>query len=102
MAIDIVESLLLCVDSVHDNEDLRWSDEVTHDALEISRALADFEFIISLVVLKNTLSFTRAFGKNLQEQATDIYSAANNLTAVLHSLNEVSENIDVYHEFWFE
>lgn len=102
MAIDIVESLLLCVDSVHDNEDLRWSDEVTHDALEISKALADFEFIISLVVLKNTLSFTRAFGKNLQEQATDIYSAANNLTAVLHSLNEVSENIDVYHEFWFE
>ncbi|XP_067113087.1 THAP domain containing 12a [Osmerus mordax] len=102
VAVDIIESLLLCVDSVHDNEDMRWSDEVTHNALEISTALADFEFIIALVVLKNTLSFTRAFGKNLQGQATDTYFAANNLTAVLHSLNEVSDNIDVYHEFWFE
>lgn len=102
LAVDVIESLLLCVDSVHDNEDLRWSDEVTHSALEISKALADFEFIISLVVLKNTLSFTRAFGKNLQGQGTDIYSAANNLPAVLHSLNEVSDNIDVYNEFWFE
>lgn len=28
--------------------------------------------------------------------------AASSLTAVLHSLNEVMENIEVYHEFSFE
>ncbi|XP_038861403.1 52 kDa repressor of the inhibitor of the protein kinase-like [Salvelinus namaycush] len=102
VAVDVLESLLLCMDSVHDNEDLRWSDQVTNDALEISEALADFEFVATLVVLKNTLSFTRAFGKNLQGPTMDVYFAANSLTAVLHSLNEVSDNIDVYHEFWFE
>ncbi|XP_010868985.2 THAP domain containing 12a [Esox lucius] len=102
VAVDFLESLLLCMDSVHDNEDLRWSDQITHDALEISEALADFEFVATLVVLKNTLSFTRAFGKNLQGPLMDVYFAANSLTAVLHSLNEVLENIDVYHEFWFE
>ncbi|XP_029925078.1 THAP domain containing 12a isoform X2 [Myripristis murdjan] len=102
VAVDILESLLLCVDSVHDNEDMRWSDHVTHEALELSKALADFEFVMALVVLKNTLSLTRAFGKNVQGSAADAHLAANSLKAVLHCLTEVSDNIDVYHEFWHD
>ncbi|XP_076833487.1 THAP domain containing 12b isoform X2 [Brachyhypopomus gauderio] len=102
MAVDLVEPLLLCMDSVHDNEDLKWSDQITNDAYTISEALADFEFVVTLVVLKNALSFTRAFGKNLQGETLDVFFAANSLTAVLHSLHEVIDNIEVYHEFWFE
>lgn len=102
VAVDIIESILLCVDSVHDNEDMRWSDQVTHDALEISKALADFEFVMALTVLKNIMSLTQAFGKKLQSKATDVYMAANSLQAVLLSLAEVSDNIDVYHEFWYD
>ncbi|XP_018548120.1 THAP domain containing 12a isoform X2 [Lates calcarifer] len=100
VAVDILEALLLCVDSVHDNEDMRWNDQVTHDALEISKALADFEFVMALVVLKNAMTLTRAFGKNVQGKAPDVHFAATSLKAVLHSLKEVSDNIDVYHEFW--
>lgn len=100
VAVEILEALLLCVDSVHDNEDMRWNDQITHNALEISKALADFEFIMALVVLKNTMTLTRAFGKNVQGNATDAHFAAASLRAVLHSLKEVSDNIDVYHEFW--
>lgn len=102
MAVDLLEPLLLCMDSIHDNEDLKWSDQVTSDAYAISEALADFEFIVTLVILKNALSFTRAFGKNLQGETIDVFFAANSLTAVLHSLHEVSDNLEVYHEFWFE
>ncbi|KAK2879831.1 THAP domain containing 12a isoform X1 [Channa argus] len=100
VALEILEALLLCVDSVHDNEDMRWNDQVTHDALEISKALTDFEFVMALVVLKNVMTLTRAFGKNVQGNATDAHFAASSLKAVLHSLKEVSDNIDVYHEFW--
>ncbi|KPP63611.1 52 kDa repressor of the inhibitor of the protein kinase-like [Scleropages formosus] len=102
LAVELLESVLLCMDSVHDNEDLRWNDQVVQEAYMISQTLADFQFVVTLVVLKNTLSFTRAFGKNLQGQLMDVYFAANSLTAVLHSLNEVMDNIEVYHEFWFE
>ncbi|XP_051971502.1 52 kDa repressor of the inhibitor of the protein kinase-like isoform X1 [Xyrauchen texanus] len=102
VAVDLLESLLLCMDSVHDNEDHKWSNEVAHNAFVISEALADFEFVMTLVVLKNTLSFSRAFGKNLQGQTNEVFFASSSLTAVLHSLNEVFENIEVYHEFWFE
>ncbi|KAF7699901.1 THAP domain containing 12b [Silurus meridionalis] len=102
MAVELLEPLLLCMDSIHDNEDLKWNDQFTSDAYAISEALADFEFIVTLVVMKNALSFTRAFGKNLQGETLDVYFAASSLTAVLHSLHEVLDNIEVYHEFWFE
>lgn len=102
MAVELLEPLLLCMDSIHDNEDLKWNDQFTGDAYAISEALADFEFIVTLVVMKNALSFTRAFGKNLQGETLDVYFAASSLTAVLHSLHEVLDNIEVYHEFWFE
>ncbi|XP_031167011.1 THAP domain containing 12a [Sander lucioperca] len=97
---ELLEALLLCVDSVHDNEDMRWDDQVTHNALEISKALADFEFVMALVVLKSVLTLTQAFGKNVRGRAADAHFAAASLKAVLHSLKEVSDNIDVYHEFW--
>lgn len=100
VAVEILEALLLCLDSVHDNEDVRWSDEVTQTAYEISKALSDFEFVMSLVVLKNTLTLTRAFGKNLRGNAADLHSAAGSLKAVLHSLKEMYDHIEVYHEFW--
>ena len=102
VAVDIIESLLLCVDSVHDNEDMRWNDQVIQDALEISKALADFEFIMTLVVLKSTLSLTRAFGANLQGSAGEAHFAADNFESVLQAVLEVADNIDVYHEFWYD
>lgn len=100
VALEIIEALLLCVDSVHDNEVMRWTDQVTHSALEISKSLTDFEFIMALVVLKNVTTLTRALGNNLQGDAADLHFAATSVKGVLHSLKEVSDNIDVYHEFW--
>lgn len=102
VALEVIEALLLCVDSLHDNEDMRWSDQVTHNALEISKALTDFEFIMALLVLKNITVLTQAFGKNLQGEAAEAHLAAVSFKAVTQSLKEVSENIDVYHEFWFD
>lgn len=100
VATQILEPLLLCVDSIHDNEEMRWSDEVANAALDISKAITSFEFVMALVVLKNTLALTRALGTHMRGQASDRHFAASSLDAVLHSLKEVSDNIDVYHEFW--
>ncbi|XP_013863381.1 THAP domain containing 12a [Austrofundulus limnaeus] len=102
VALEVLEALLLCVDSLHDNEDMRWSDQVAHNALEISKALTDFEFIMALLVLKNVTVLTQAFGKNLQGEAAEAHLAAVSFKAVTLALKEVSDNIDVYHEFWFD
>lgn len=99
---EIYESLLVWLDSVNDNEDVRWSDQVAQEAMVISKALTDFEFLMTLIVLKNITALTKAFGKNMLGDAADISCAANSLPAVLLSIKEVVDNIDVYHEFWYE
>nr|XP_046245322.1 THAP domain containing 12b isoform X2 [Scatophagus argus] len=100
--LDMLPPLLLCMDSVWDNSDGKFAEAVAADAYSIAETLADFETIVTVVILKNVLTFTRAFGRNLQAETLDVFFAANSLTAVLHSLNEVNDNIDVYHEFWYE
>ncbi|KAM3875135.1 THAP domain containing 12b [Diretmus argenteus] len=102
LLLDMLESLVICLDSIRENENGMFTDAVAADAYAITETLTNFEIIVTIVVLKNALSFTRAFGRNLQGETLDVFFAANSLTAVLHSLNEVIDNIDVYHEFWFE
>lgn len=100
--VTLLHSLVLCLDRVASDNSFRWNSRITSHAFVLSSALTDFDFVVTVVILKNALSFTRAFGKNLQGLTSDVFSAANSLTAVLHALNEVMENIEVYHEFWFE
>lgn len=100
LLLDLLPPLLLCMDNVRESG--HFTDAVRSDAYTIGEILSDFEFIVTAVILKNVLTFTRAFGRNLQGETLDVFFAVNSLTAVLHSLNEVNENIDVYHEFWYE
>uniref|UniRef100_A0AAQ6IVC3 THAP-type domain-containing protein n=1 Tax=Anabas testudineus TaxID=64144 RepID=A0AAQ6IVC3_ANATE len=100
--VDLLPPLLLCLDTIRDNDDGKFADAVASTAYSVAETLADFEIIVTIVILKNVLTFTRAFGRNLQGETLDVFFAANSLTAVLHSLNEVNDNIDVYHEFWYE
>lgn len=99
---DLYEVLVTCLDEISYDTCSRWNSEIATQASMLSSAMRDFEIIVSLMVLKNVLSYTRAFGKNLQAQASDTYAASSTLTAVLHSLNEMRDNIEVYHEFWLE
>ncbi|XP_026579270.1 52 kDa repressor of the inhibitor of the protein kinase isoform X2 [Pseudonaja textilis] len=101
IVVDLLQALVLCLDSINDAS-VAWNSSLVGQASILSMALANFDFVVTVVIIKNVLSFTRAFGKNLQGQTSDVFFAASSLTAVLHSLNEVMENIEVYHEFWFE
>ncbi|XP_057695646.1 THAP domain containing 12b isoform X1 [Corythoichthys intestinalis] len=100
--LDILPPLVSCLDNIHDNTDGTFDGAEVAAAYSLSEILADFEMVMTAVVLKSVLTFTRAFGRNLQSETMDAFCAANSLTAVMHSLNEVNDNIDVYHEFWYE
>lgn len=100
--LEILPPLLMCIETILDNAEGKFTAKVISNAYAVTETLADFEMIVTIVILKNVLTFTRAFGRNLQGETLDVFCAANSLTAVLHSLNEVNDNIDVYHEFWYE
>uniref|UniRef100_A0A2I2YND5 THAP-type domain-containing protein n=1 Tax=Gorilla gorilla gorilla TaxID=9595 RepID=A0A2I2YND5_GORGO len=80
-AFEFQQALVLCLESINSDTNIRWNN-----------CIAGRAFVLC------------TFGKNLllQEVKPDVFFAAGSLTAVLHSLNEVIENIEVYHEFWFE
>ncbi|XP_077422213.1 THAP domain containing 12b [Vanacampus margaritifer] len=100
--LDILPPLIACLDAVHRNADATFDGAAAAGAYSLAETLADFEMVMTAVVLKSVLTFTRAFGRNLQGETADAFNAANSLTAVMHSLVEVNDNIDVYHEFWYE
>lgn len=100
--LDVLPALLLCMDNIWNCDEGNFTEATKADAYSIAETLAEFEMIVTIVILKNVLTFTRAFGRNLQGETLAVFFAANSLTAVLHSLNEVNDNIDVYHEFWYE
>nr|XP_057936539.1 THAP domain containing 12b [Doryrhamphus excisus] len=100
--LDILVPLVYCMDAIHNNAEDVFDRAAIADARSLAEILADFEMVMTVIVLKNVLTFTRAFGRNLQGDTQDAFSAANSLTAVMHSLNEVNDNIDIYHEFWYE
>lgn len=100
--VDMMQSLVIFFENIRKDASPKYTSYILREASSIWYSVTDFEFVVSAVVLKNALSFTRAFGKNLQALTSDVFFASGSLTAVLHSLNEVMENIEVYHEFWFE
>lgn len=100
--VDLLQALVLCLDGINSDTNIRWNNCIAGRASVLCSAVTDFDFIMTIVVLKNVLPFTRAFGKNLQGPTSAVFLAASSLTVVLHSRNEVVENIEVYHEFWFE
>ncbi|KAM5179679.1 52 kDa repressor of the inhibitor of the protein kinase [Mantella aurantiaca] len=100
--VTLLHSLIVCLEKVACDNNYRYDAMVSSHAFILSSALTDFDSVVSIVILKNALAFTRAFGKNLQGSTSIVFSAANSVTAVLHTLNEVMDNIEVYHEFWFE
>ncbi|XP_069496149.1 52 kDa repressor of the inhibitor of the protein kinase isoform X2 [Ambystoma mexicanum] len=100
--VDLLQSLVISFEKILDEASVKWNVNMIREAHMLLSEITIFKFVVSAVVLKNALSFTRAFGKNLQGLTSDVFFASGSLTAVLHSLNEVMENIEVYHEFWFE
>ncbi|KAL0619474.1 52 kDa repressor of the inhibitor of the protein kinase [Plecturocebus cupreus] len=70
--IELLQALVLCLDGIK-----------TGRASVLCSGVTDFDFIVTVAVLKNVLSFTRAFGENVQEQTSHVLFAAGSLTAVL-------------------
>lgn len=68
------------------------------DWLRLCRLLCS---VVTTVVPEHVLSFTRTFGENIQGQTSPVFFAASHLTAMLCSLDELIERIEVYHKFWF-
>ncbi|XP_058483006.1 uncharacterized protein si:dkey-250d21.1 [Solea solea] len=99
--VQILEPLVECLEKIKINPQ-RWKSFVSEQAGALLGKLMEFDFIIAMVVLKNTSSFTRELSAGLQK---DHFSAASQLcqiSGIMASMNRVKTNMKVFHQNWFD
>uniref|UniRef100_A0A087Y9R9 Uncharacterized LOC103142119 n=2 Tax=Poecilia formosa TaxID=48698 RepID=A0A087Y9R9_POEFO len=99
--VQMLEPLSECLEKIKNNPQ-RWKLSVSEQAAVHLRKVMEFDFIISMVVLKNASSFTRELSAGIQK---DQFSAASQLcqiSGIVATLNRVKTNMKLFHQNWFD
>ncbi|XP_054611670.1 uncharacterized protein si:dkey-250d21.1 [Dunckerocampus dactyliophorus] len=99
--VQILEPLVECLEKVKSSPQ-RWKTSVSEQAGVLLNKVMKFDFIVAMVVLKNTSSFTRELSAGLQK---DHFSAAFQLcqiTGIVATLNRIKTSLKVFHQNWFD
>ena len=67
-------------------------------ANSIMKAITDFEFIITLFIMKGFLSYLNTISKTLQSVQIDLITASEEIKDTIDFFKAVRLNIDVYYE----
>ena len=89
---DMFDSIVNSFDHVVSNRS-EWSRDAVIDAVSLSKAVLDFEFIVALHTVERYLSYTEGLTRSLQGRAVDILEAVNHIGV----LTDARFNID--HQF---
>lgn len=99
LTVEVLEAIMLSLNDIKENHDVQAERTQAGDFLII---LQNFEFILTLVIMKNVLGPTKTLSQNLQGQPLDVYGALNGLSEVLASLSDIKTNIDVHLQSWYQ
>ena len=83
--IDIFEPLICCFEDIKESG-AEWNRETKADAQSLYLSLSRFSFIITLVITKDLLAYTKALSVKLQGRYVDVVSAYNHISFVLTAL----------------
>ncbi|XP_061105901.1 uncharacterized protein si:dkey-250d21.1 [Conger conger] len=76
-------------------------DSHQNQARVFSSAICDFEFVFSVIALKNIMGLTKNLSQCLQGKPLDMFTAVYSLPDLMASLCEVKSNLIVHHDAWF-
>ncbi|XP_077098480.1 uncharacterized protein LOC143749819 isoform X2 [Siphateles boraxobius] len=96
---DILEAIVLCLNEMKGNQD---NEATTAQAQSFLSALQNFDFILTVVIMKNILSLTKNLSLSLQGNSYDVYQTVNRLSDLLPYLSETKNSIDMHHQTWFQ
>lgn len=95
---DILEAIILCLNEMKGNHD----EANTAQVQSFLSAIQNFDFILTVVIMKNILSLTKSISMSLQGNSYDVYQAVNRVSDLLPSLSEMKNSIDSHHQTWFQ
>ncbi|XP_019750662.1 uncharacterized protein LOC109531074 [Hippocampus comes] len=99
--VQMMEPLVECLEKVKDNPQ-RWKNDVSEQAGVLLNKIMQFDFIIALVILKNTSSFTRELSAGLQRDHFNTAFQLCQITGIVATLNRIKTNLKVFHQNWFD
>ncbi|XP_077402557.1 uncharacterized protein LOC144036108 [Vanacampus margaritifer] len=99
--VQMLEPLVECLEKVKSNPQ-RWKNDVSEQAGVLLNKLLQFDFIIALVTLKNTSSFTRELSAGLQRDHFNAAFQLCQITGIVATLNRIKTNLKVFHQNWFD
>ena len=73
--------------------DRSYNRETNHEANTLHFAITNFQFVVTLVTVKNLMGYTKALSVNLQGRAQDVIHAYNSVNNVILTLNDVRANV---------
>lgn len=99
--VQMLEPLVECLEKIKTNPQ-RWKASVSEQAGALLRKVMEFDFIIAMVVLKNTSSFTRELSAGLQKDHFSSTSQLCQIPGIVATLNRVKTTMKVFHQNWFD
>ncbi|CAG2200185.1 unnamed protein product [Mytilus edulis] len=75
--------------------------ETSSESSTLHASITNFQFLITLVVVKNCMAFTRGLSTKLQGRTLDIVAAYKSVSVVKEALTDVRKTIDERFSEWF-
>ncbi len=95
--LDLYHPLVCCLEEMKNSTLSEWSNDTRKDAQSFFFALTRFPFLISLVVTKEVLGYTKALSIKLQGRYVDVVQAFRDVTFVQETLCSAREGVDSFH-----
>ncbi|XP_037126370.1 uncharacterized protein si:dkey-250d21.1 isoform X2 [Syngnathus acus] len=95
---EIIEAVLLCLSELKHQGSV--SDQ--QQAWQFFDSIRNFDFILSLVVLRHVLHQSKKLSQSLQGKPLDMLLSVNSLPDLKASLRNLMSDIDTHHKAWFE
>ncbi|XP_027887045.1 uncharacterized protein LOC114153017 [Xiphophorus couchianus] len=99
--VQMLEPLSECLERIKNNPQ-RWKLSVSEQAAVHLRKVMEFDFIISMVALKNASSFTRELSAGIQKDQFSVASQLCQISGIVATLNRVKTNMKLFHQNWFD
>jgi len=90
---DIFDSIIKSFDQVASNPS-SWSRDSTVDAVSLSKAMLNFDFIITLHTVERYMSYTESLTRSLQARALDLLQAVKHISVLKQVLTDARADVD--------
>ena len=97
---NLYDSVVSTLETIAANDGGHWNAESCSKANSVRLAIGNFEFLLSMAIVRPCLAHTRPLCVHLQKRALDICGAYAHVETVINALQQIRDNIDVFHAEW--